>query len=161
MWALDTRASGGGPGHQALSREAMTVTPQEGLLPKELLVEATPRDHPEMVRTTWVDVLCRDVCGIQGRVVWGLHKSQHSCRRTSGEQPTWGRISTNLLPNGGNQEQGARRSSLAPCPKWAGLGAPRSWMGWTGLPVYHDPESWPGIRRERKEKVNRTTRRNK
>ena len=107
------------------------VTPQEGLLSKKLLMEATPWDHPEMVQTTWVDVLCRDVCGIQGRVVWGLHKSQHSCRRTSREQPTWGHISTNLLPNGGNQEQGARSSSLATCPKWAGLGAPRS--GWGGL----------------------------
>lgn len=136
------------PGHGSFERWPRTpspflwgedvVTPQEVLLPREVLVKATLGDHPEMVQSAWVDVLCREVCGIQGRVAWGLHKSQHSCRRTSAEQLTWGHISTNLLPNRGNHKEGARRSSRATCSKWAGLGAPRSrWGDWSSC------LSWP------------------
>ena len=86
------------PGHGSFGRWPRTpspflwgedvVTPQEVLLPREVLVEATLGDHPEMVQSARVDVLCREVCGIQGRVAWGLRKPQHSCRRTSAEQLT-------------------------------------------------------------------------
>lgn len=109
MWTLDTEASRRGPGHQALSRGVMTWSPHRSAAAQGGLgggnTAGPPRDG------TWADVLCREVCGIQGRAAWGLHKSQHSCRRTSAEQLTWGHISTNLLPNGGNQEEGVRRSS--------------------------------------------------